>query len=176
MELIDHCCCHIENMLDDRILFEDALNRSVSLVAPDGLPDLEAELNRPLTQLIPKTMKTSLYFFGFLAAFGILVGTMMGMQQWPGANMVLLIGDGSLIVAMLTLLITIIRFPSAFVQSTLVRTSAGASGGLILGAGGFIKIMQWPGASFMFVIGMTIIAFVFLPLFFWQLYKREIAQ
>lgn len=173
LELIDHACCHIEEMLDNGIAFDEALKRSISLLAPDGLHDIEVELDHVLQPQIPKIMKTSLYFFGFIASFCILLGIMFRVQHWPGADVMLLIGDVSLVFCMLTLLISVALVPAAFVGATRVRSLAGAIGGLLLGSGGAFKVMHWPSASIQMVLGMAIVAFVFLPIFFWQLYTRE---
>lgn len=176
LELIDHTCCHIEEMLENGIAFDEALKRSISLLAPDGLHDIEVELDHVLKPQIPKIMKTSLYFFGFIASFCILLGILFRMQQWPGADYLLLIGDSSLVFCMLTLLISVARFPGAFDGVSRVRTIAGAIGGFLLGVGGAFKLLHWPTAGVQLVLGITIIAFVFLPMFFWQLYKREMAN
>jgi len=46
-------------------------------------------------------------------------------------------------------------------------------GGMLLASGIFFKIMHWPGANILLVIGMFLITFIFLPIFFWQLYRSE---
>jgi hypothetical protein len=176
LELIDHACCHIEEMMENGIDFDEALKRSISLLAPDGLHDIEVELDHVLKPQIPKIMKTSLYFFGFIAAFCILLGIMFRIQYWPGADVLLLIGDTSLIFCMLTLLLSVAMVPAAFSGFARLRTIAGAIGGFLLGSGGTFKVMHWPSASIQLVLGITIVAFVFLPMFFWQLYKREMAN
>lgn len=175
LELIDHTCCHIEEMLENGIAFDEALKRSISLLAPDGLHDIEVELDHVLKPQIPKIMKTSLYFFGFIASFCILLGIMFRIQHWPGADYLLLIGDLSLVFCMLTLLISVARFPAAFDSVSRVRTIAGAIGGFLLGVGGAFKVLHWPTAGIQLVLGMAIVAFVFLPIFFWQLYRKEMA-
>jgi hypothetical protein len=175
LELIDHACCHIEKMLENGIAFDEALKRSISLLAPDGLHDIEVELDHVLKPKIPTIMKTSLYFFGFIAAFFILLGIMFRIMHWPGADVLLIIGDMSLIFCMLTLLVSVARFSAAFDSASRVRTMAGAIGGFLLGVGGAFKVLHWPSASIQLVLGITIITFVFLPMFFWQLYKKEIS-
>jgi len=175
LELIDHACCHIEEMLENGIAFDEALKRSISLLAPDGLHDIEVELEHVLKPKIPTIMKTSLYFFGFIAAFFILLGIMFRIMHWPGADVLLIIGDMSLIFCMLTLLVSVARFSAAFDSASRVRTMAGAIGGFLLGVGGAFKVLHWPSASIQLVLGITIITFVFLPMFFWQLYKKEIS-
>lgn len=175
-ELLDHCCCHIEDMMEKGVPFIEALNKSFELVAPDGFTEIEESIKRSIHTQNPQTMKTSLYFSGFLAAFCILLGITFRMFHWPFANMILLCGDLSLVLAMSILLTDLIRFPREYDRTTYYRTLAGAAGGLILAVGSSFKIMYWPTANMLMLIGMLLITFVFLPLFFWQLYKREMAS
>lgn len=173
LELIDHACCHIEEMLENGIAFDEALKRSISLLAPDGLHDIEVELNDVLKPKIPTIMKTTLFFFGFIAAFCILLGLMFRIMHWPGADILLLIGDISLIFCMFTLLLSVIRYSSEYENFSKTRVLSGGIGGLLLGCGGAFKVMHWPTANIQMVLGMAIVTFVFLPIFFWQLYKKE---
>jgi Flp pilus assembly protein TadB len=56
---------------------------------------------------------------------------------------------------------------------TYSRILFGVVGGMLLASGIFFKIMHWPGASILLVLGMFLITFIFLPIFFWQLYRSE---
>ncbi len=174
LELIDHCCCSIEELMNGGHTFNNALNCALSLLSPDGIHEIEVELNQLLTPQIPTHMKITLYFSGFLAAFFLLIGFLFRFMQWPFADRLLFVGDATLIVAMTTLLLAIIRFPAAYGGQSYVRSLAGAAGGFLIGTGSIFKLMHWPGANVQILLGMLIITFVFVPLFFWQLYKREI--
>jgi Flp pilus assembly protein TadB len=46
-------------------------------------------------------------------------------------------------------------------------------GGMLVASGIFFKIMHWQGGSILLVLGMFLITFIFLPIFFWQLYRSE---
>jgi hypothetical protein len=174
LELIDHCCCCIEERMENGQQFEDALTSALNAISDDGMQEIEAELNRLLKTQIPTQMKITLYFSGFLATFFILLGLLFRTLHWPFANMFLFIGNMSLIVTTITLLSALMRFPSDFPATSRMRSISGAAGGLIIGAGSVFKIMHWPGANILTLLGMLLIIFVFVPLFFWQLYKREI--
>ncbi len=174
LELIDHCCCSIEELMSGGHTFKNALNSALSLLSPDGIHEIEVELNQLLTPQIPQHMKITLYFSGFLATFFILIGFLFRIMHWPFADRLLLVGDLALITAMTTLLIAIIRFPAAYSGQSYIRSLAGATGGFLIGTGSNFKLMYWPGASVQIILGLLIIAFVFVPLFFWQLYKSEI--
>jgi hypothetical protein len=121
-------------------------------------------------------MRTALFLSGFVAAFCILLGMTMRILHWPGADYVLLTGDLSLIVSMGLLLRTSIQHAKQRRMSDLMGPLGGAIGGLMIGTGSFFKIMHWPGANILFVVGVGMVAFVFLPLFFLRLYKGDPAH
>jgi uncharacterized membrane protein (UPF0136 family) len=174
-ELIDHCSCLIEDMLSQGVPFEQALKRSVSILGGLQLSDIEVELESVLHLKPSRPMKTTLFFSGFVAAFCILSGIAFRILHWPGADYLLLTGDLSLILCMLVLITSVIRYPNAFSRSSAIRTMSGAIAGLLLGNAGAFKIMHWPTANIQMLLGMSLLVLVFLPLFFWNLYKREIA-
>lgn len=175
LELIDHCCCHIEQMLDGGIPFDEALKRSVSLIGGDTLSDIEVELHSVLQLKPSRQMKTTLFFSGFVAAFCILSGIAFRILHWPLADVLLLIGDLALILSMLVLIASVVRYPAAFTRISAIRTLTGAVAGLLLGNAGAFKIMHWPTANLQLLLGMALLVLVFLPLFFWNLYQREMA-
>jgi uncharacterized membrane protein (UPF0136 family) len=162
-------------MLSQGVPFEQALKRSVSILGGLQLSDIEVELESVLHLKPSRPMKTTLFFSGFVAAFCILSGIAFRILHWPGADYLLLTGDLSLILCMLVLITSVIRYPNAFSRSSAIRTMSGAIAGLLLGNAGAFKIMHWPTANIQMLLGMSLLVLVFLPLFFWNLYKREIA-
>lgn len=176
VELIDHCCCLLEDALSESDDFDDALKRSVSVLSPDGLPSVEAELNYVLLSKSQKIMKRLLYFSGFLAAFFLMAGQTMKVMHWPYANITVMIGASALIVAMLTLLTNVLMNASAWSAGGRFRALAGGFGGLFFAAGVLLKMLHMPPAGILYVLGIALVTFVFIPTFFWHLYKREIAK
>lgn len=176
MELIDHCCCCVEELMSQGLPFSDALDQSLLLLAPDGIHEIEAEVNRVLNPQIPTAMKTIMYFSGFIAAFCILLGLTMRMLHWPGADITLLCGDLALITSMFAVMITLYSDLRVVPRLTLVRSAAGSLGGVFIGTGSFFKIMHWPFANLLFVLGMLLVIFIFLPLLFRHLYQREMTM
>lgn len=175
LELIDHCCCHIEEQMVDGVAFQSALESALTALCPEGIQIIEAEVQHILEPQIFKIMKIGLFLSGFVAAFCITVGILFKTLHWPGANVILGVGDAALIVSMLFLLSGTLFRNIVFEKLSLVRLVAGAIGGTFIGSGGLFKLMHWPTANIQFLLGVVIIAFVFLPIFFWQLYRKEIA-
>ena len=173
-ELIDHCCCAAEELMDLGVECDEAIDQALLQLAPNGLHEIEVEFNDVLTPLIFKIMKITLYFSGFIAAFCILVGMMFKLMHWPGASATMLVGHLSLILCMLTILAGLLTSKAAVSRWSYVRILIGSIGGIVVACGSCFKIMSWPGANVLFVIGMFLVTFFFLPIFFWQLYQREI--
>ena len=174
MELIDHCCCAVEEFMSQGIQFEMALDQAIQNLSPNGMREIEVEVQIILTNQTLHTMKIILFFSGFVAAFCIMTGILFRQLQWPGGDEILLAGNSALIVSMVTLIMTTMRSSKAFPKDVLFRILAGGFGGLFFGIGSFFKIMHWPGANIQVLLGIFVLAFFFLPLFFWQLYKREL--
>jgi hypothetical protein len=172
-ELIDHCCCTVEELMNLGLPCEEAIDRAFLRLAPDGLHEIEDAFNHIQTPLILTIMKKTVYFSGFVAAFCILIGLMFKIMHWPGATAILITGNLSLSVCLLAILYGLLTNKTTFPRMTYSRILFGVVGGMLLASGIFFKIMHWPGANILLVIGMFLITFIFLPIFFWQLYRSE---
>ena len=173
-ELIDHCCCTVEELMNLGLPCEEAIDRAFLRLAPDGLHEIEDAFNHIQTPLILTIMKKTVYFSGFVAAFCILIGLMFKIMHWPGATAILITGNLSLSVCLLAILYGLLTNKTTFPRMTYSRILFGVVGGMLLASGIFFKIMHWPGANILLVIGMFLITFIFLPIFFWQLYRSEV--
>jgi hypothetical protein len=173
-ELIDHCCCTVEELMNLGLPCEEAIDRAFLRLAPDGLHEIEDAFNHIQTRLILTIMKKTVYFSGFVAAFCILIGLMFKIMHWPGATAILITGNLSLSVCLLAILYGLLTNKTTFPRMTYSRILFGVVGGMLLASGIFFKIMHWPGASILLVLGMFLITFIFLPIFFWQLYRSEV--
>jgi hypothetical protein len=172
-ELIDHCCCAVEELMNLGLPCEEAIDRAFLRLAPDGLHEIEDAFNHIQTPLILTIMKKTVYFSGFVAAFCILIGLMFKIMHWPGATAILITGNLSLSVCLLAILYGLLTNKTTFPRMTYSRILFGVVGGMLVASGIFFKIMHWPGANILLVIGMFLITFIFLPIFFWQLYRSE---
>ena len=172
-ELIDHCCCAVEELMNLGMPCEEAIDLAFLRLAPEGLHEIEDAFNHIQTPLILTIMKKTVYFSGFVAAFCILIGLMFKIMHWPGATAILITGNLSLSVCLLAILYGLLTNKTTFPRMTYSRILFGVVGGMLLASGIFFKIMHWPGANILLVIGMFLITFIFLPIFFWQLYRSE---
>jgi hypothetical protein len=172
-ELIDHCCCTVEELMNLGMPCEEAIDQAFLRLAPAGLLEIEDAFNHIQTPLILTIMKKTVYFSGFIATFCILIGVMFKLMHWPGASAILVTGNLSLIVCLLAILFGLFTSKTTFPRMTYSRILVGIVGGMLVASGIFFKIMHWPGASILLVLGMFLITFIFLPIFFWQLYRSE---
>lgn len=172
-ELIDHCCCAVEELLDKGHSFDDALRRAIHNLHPNGLSAIETDVQIALNQIIPLLMKKLLYFSGFIASFSLGAGLLFRFMHWPGVTEIMLMGNLFLFLTMVSLLVQLLRFPSAFQGLTYARTLSGVIAGMLIAVGMVFKMFHWPSANIQFMLGMVILTVVFIPLFFWQLYQRE---
>lgn len=170
-ELIDHCCCSIEEQLHEGMSFEEAFAITLRELAPHGMHEIESQVKYILTPQIPFTMKITKYFFGFVAAMFILIGFTFKAFHWPMASQIMFIGFVSLATSMLALLTSAIRFSSLYPNR--LSTISGGIGGFTFSIGCIFKLMHWPGASMISLLGMAVITLIFVPLFFWRLYQAD---
>ena len=119
-------------------------------------------------------MKKLLYVCGFIAAIGMSSGIMFRQFNWSGSAVLMLIGSIGLLVAMGTLLYQVVKFPGIMSVQARIRLIAGALGGILVSTGTLFKIQHFPTANIQVGLGMIILIILFIPLFFWELYQREI--
>ncbi|MFN5319674.1 MAG: hypothetical protein ACK5CY_12615 [Bacteroidia bacterium] len=174
IELADHVCCAVEDALNTGKSFDYALNEALHQLNPDGAAAIEQELLFLLTPQIPIIMKKLLYGCGFIAAIGMSSGIMFRQFNWSGSAVLMLIGSIGLLVAMGTLLYQVVKFPGIMSVQARIRLIAGALGGILVSTGTLFKIQHFPTANIQVGLGMIILIILFIPLFFWELYQREI--
>ena len=175
--LLDHYCCFIEEAMErDNTDFETAYQLAFKAITPNGMHEIEEELFFLLTFKKQTNMKRIIYGAGFVAAFCISMGLMFKILHWPGAQVMLFTGFAALIVTLTALLTQSMRHMKNYSSGYKVRMLAGVTGGVLVASGSIFKILYYPTANMQTLLGMLILNFVFLPLFFLQLYKQSIAK
>ncbi|HRO43044.1 MAG TPA: hypothetical protein PL009_09430 [Flavipsychrobacter sp.] len=173
-DLLDHVCTYIENSTthDFNVLLEEAL----ALLAPSGLHEIEEERFFLFHFHKQLTMKKLIFFSGFATSFLFATGITFKQMHWPWAN-ILLFGANMALISVI-LLIARNGFKHARAHSTMsgVRVATGVIAALLIAAGNIFKLFHFPTANIQFVLGMLLLNFVFLPLFFFQLYKQSILK
>ena len=175
--LLDHYCCFIEEAMDAQSIdFEAAYQQAFMAITPNGSHEIQEELFFLLTFKKQTNMKRIIYGTGFAAAFLISMGLMFKIFHWPGASVTLFSGFGALIITLTAILVNSIKYMKNYEAGYKVRVFAGFFAGVLISSGSMFKIMSFPSANIQTMLGMIVLNFVFLPLFFYQLYKQSIAK
>lgn len=175
-DLLDHYCCYIEQELNDGADFDTAYKNAFTAITPNGMHEIQEELFFLLTIKKQINMKRVIYGSGFLAAFLINIGLLFRTLHWPGASIILFIGFAALVVTIFTLGGNAIRHKHKHTFSYNFRQFAGLISGLLIASGNLFKINHFPSANIQITVGMVLLSFCFMPLFFYHLYKQSLAK
>ncbi|RYZ53145.1 MAG: hypothetical protein EOP49_07910 [Sphingobacteriales bacterium] len=173
-ELLDHICSYIEE--SDSNAFELLMQDAFQMLAPAGMHEIEEEqyfllhLNKQLT------MKKIMFFSGFATTFLLTSGITFKQLHWPGASIMLVSGFAGLIITILLIAANAYRHRDNHTAAHNVRIYTGIAAALLIAVGSIFKFFHLPSANIQFVLGMLLLNFIFLPLFFFQLYRQSVAR
>jgi hypothetical protein len=160
-ELVDHICCEVEQMMYNGKSFEEAYS---ILKDQTGIKVLQ-QIQENTLYLIDKKyrlMKTTMKITGNVSLALLALGTLFKIFHWPGAGPMLVVGFA---------LLCFFFFPAAVYTNNKEGGSKGNPslngsiliGGILLMMGILFKVMHWPWAGPLLVLGWFLILFVFLP-------------
>jgi hypothetical protein len=172
-ELLDHYCCFIEEKLITGIDFELAYNIAFQTISPNGMQEIQEELYFILNFNQQTIMKRFIYGFGFLAVFCLSTGTMIRSMHWTGTAYLMFPGFVFLALTTALLFSSAMQHRSSHTAGYNIRVVAGFIAMLLIAIGGMFKILQYPTANLQMLAGMMLLNFIFLPMFFYQLYRHE---
>ena len=170
-DLLDHICTAIENRIQQGDSFEDAFLHTVRLFGPGGLMQVQQDTFQLLTE-INATMKKVTFTFGLTSTFLLLAGTIFKLMHWPGASIMIVLGSGLLVLAYLPLILhyKLKESPS----SEYVMHIAGWVGLSFTVLGVLFKVMHWPGAGIILLGGISVMAFLYVPIYFYKQYRTSV--
>ncbi|MBW4890665.1 hypothetical protein KXQ82_13095 [Mucilaginibacter sp. HMF5004] len=173
-DLLDHYCCFIETELDVGTSFEDAYARAFIAISPNGAGEIEHELILILTFKKILMMKRMIYGCGFLAMFCLSMGLMFRSAHWPGVQALTLSGFVFLIITAVVLLSSFVKHIKKHPVLYNVRMFTGFTAIFLISAGSIFKALLFPGSNILVLAGMVLLNLVFLPMFFYHLYKQAL--
>jgi hypothetical protein len=173
-DLLDHICCYIEEQEAED--FDLLLGQACYLLAPNGLQEIEEERFFLFHFHKQLTMKRILFFSGFATTFLLTTGFTFKLMHWPGANVCLVTGNLGLIISIALIAINGVKRAKSHSLAFNVRIFTGIVAALLIAVGSIFKLFHFPSASIQFVLGILLLNFVFLPLFFYQLYKQSLSK
>jgi hypothetical protein len=174
-DLLDHLCCCVEHDLEKGIPFELAAELAFQRVCPNGAIEIERETIFLLNSKMINRMKKLMYFSGFFASVSMVVGLAMKILHWPAANN-LFIAGWLLFLLMFLPAMLIYANKSNFRLSGVdkAKNLAGFSGAAITGTGIAFKLLHYPGADLLMLVGASLLAFGFLPILFFKSYRKSV--
>lgn len=175
LELLDHICCHMEIALTSGADIDTAYTQAITAVCPEGYRAIEEEVSFLLTYHKHVHMKRLLFALGFASTFLLSFGFLFKLMYWPGAHTMLLGGLAFLLLTLTSLAVFTFRVMGSLPAAHQLRMTAGLASGLLIVAGSICKIQHYPGAAVLLVSGMVLLNLLFLPLFFYQLYRKSVA-
>lgn len=168
-ELLDHLCCLVEGQMESGTGFHSALDHATEEFGPLGIERAQ-EATLYLLNLKLRKMKKATSILGMAGGLFTIAGTLFKILHYPGASILLVIGLG---------LIALLFMPFALIVNVKGQSGikakampiSGFVGGIFLILFSLFKIMHWPGASALFILGVGVMLLVFMPLRFIKAYR-----
>lgn len=176
-DLLDHFYCLTTQHMEQGKTFDEALELAQKELAPEGFSVIDTEISFLLTFDFQIRMRKLLYGGAFVAAFGQTLYVLFRTLHWPGANMWLVVAVASLFCMLIPGLIYEYRGNADRLSSAVrLRIMSGLAGLSFFGLGSAFKVMHWPGANVQILLGTALLALLFFPLYFWQMYQHSLRQ
>lgn len=167
-DLLDHVCTSMESRMQQGESFEEAFQYTLSLFGPGGLKQVQNETFELLTEM-NATMKKVTFGFGLTSTFLLLAGTIFKLMHWPGANIMFMMG--AVILALIYLPLILRHKLKESPNNEAILHISGFVGLAFTTVGTLFKIMHWPGASALLMFGMGVLAFLYVPIYFYRKYQ-----
>ena len=169
-DLLDHLCTSVESQLQQGKSFEEAFQHTITLFGPGGLKQVQTETFELLTEM-NATMKKVTFGFGLTSTFLLLAGTIFKLMHWPSANVMFMLG--AVILALIYLPLILAHKLKESPNNEAILHISGFVGLAFTTVGSLFKIMHWPGASIMLLIGLGTLAFLYVPIYFYKRYQTS---
>jgi hypothetical protein len=169
-DLLDHVCTSIENKIGQGDSFEAAFQHTIALFGPGGLKQVQTQTFELLTEM-NATMKKLTFGFGLTSTFLLLAGTIFKLMHWPGASAIITLGVGLLVLGYLPMILSH-KLKESGKDERLMHV-LGFLGLSVTSVGVLFKIMHWPGAGVLLMSGMSVLAFGYVPVYFYKRYQTS---
>jgi len=173
-DLMDHYCCFIEEKMGSGCDFETAYALAFVAITPNGMREIQEELFFLLNFKKQTNMKRIIYGSGFFAAFLISSGLLFKTVHWEYGTELLFSGFCALLITSTAFFINAIRFKKMHSSVYYLRVIAGFLSAFLTASGSLFKMLRYPGANLQIIIGMTLLNLIFIPMFFYHLYKQSL--
>lgn len=113
-----------------------------------------------------------LFISAFIAGACFIIGTLFKIQHWPGAGLVLVL---AVLIGLLFFMPALIAFILKDQDNKTMRSIfiLAVIGSILYVTGVLFKVMHWPVASFLMLLGIISLGFIVLPWYTWIKWKDE---
>ena len=175
-DLLDHYCCYIEAEINKGIDFDIAYHAAFLAITPNGMFEIQEEYFFLMTFKTQTNMKRIIYLTGYFSTFFISTGIMSHYFNWPFRDLESYIGYISLIICICTIFVNAIRRIKIHSRIYNFRLFIGLLAGFLIADGNLFKLRSFYTANMQIALGMFLFNFLFMPLFFFQLYKQSLSK
>ena len=174
--LLDHYCCFIEETLLTGTDFESAYNTAFRAITPNGMHEIQEELYLILNYNQHTNMKRIIYLSSFSTVFCISTVIMFKTMHWSGASILFQIAFLLVITTAVILFSNSIKHWKSHTLGYNIRVVTGFIAASLISVGAIFKSLHYPTAGFQIVTGVLLLNLVFLPMFFYHLYRGAILK
>jgi hypothetical protein len=173
-DLIDHFCCLVEIEMQREKSFDEAYRAAYQQTTPNGFEEIQHESFFLLNHKKIILMKQFTYIAGYVFALSTTAGAFFKIMHFPGANIMFFGGLlGLSIVFMPLLLINKFKDKVLKAMSEKLKWVFGTVSLVLILTGSSLKILHLQGAMVIFGLGMLIFGLLFLPFFFFRMFKSS---
>ena len=165
LNLLDHICCVIENEMSPENDFDEIYRSVLPRFFKKELKEIQEETDLLLTFKNYYTMKKVMLRSGMFSAIAFTIGAMFKIMHWPGAGMMLVLAITSVSFVFLPIFF-LVKKKEVKEKKEKFILGFGAFFGVLFCISTMFKIMHWPGANMLWLIGLGVLFFLFLPLYF----------
>lgn len=176
-DLLDHFCCFIENEMQKGVTFKDAQLLAWQQICPNGLDEIQQETIYLLNANRIMMMKKLMYTIGLLSAISLSLGFLFKLLHWPGGGYMATFGFLGLVLLFLPML-AIDRYKLTLNKalSEKLKVILGFTSAVITGLAVLFKILHYPGADILLMLGILLFSLGFLPFLFFRMYKKSVSE
>jgi len=176
-DVLDHVCCALEDSDGLEGEFEMAVHAVVNDLAPEGLVRLQRD-TLLLLNIKNNVMKRLMYALGLVTAITSSMGICFKLLHLKGADFLLTYGLLAFTLLYVPLHVTVWYLSNPNTRSSdkvkimFALLSAVLTGGAIV-----LRLfhIEGPAVENLFIIGAVVFSFGFLPIQFFNMYKRAVA-
>jgi len=171
--LLDHICCVIENEMPVETNFEEFYRSILPRFFRRELREIQEETSLLLKFKNYYTMKKLLIYSGISSSVLLLFAAIFKVLHWPGANAMFLLGV--IILSLLFLpLFLIIKTKESDKSLEKYVIIIGSVFGILVSLSTLFKILHWPGANMLWLISISILILLFIPVYYLNGIRREV--